>query len=184
MEGMTSRSDECQIWGIEVAGTVVGAVTTGIEEFPAQTRESAVTILKRHGLDAPVSEAWYPLAEYVAAIESIHDLVDDQALNALGQRISREVTFPEDTEDVATALDALDEVVGAQHRGGVASGYSFRQIGSEDGRVECQTPYPCAFDRGVVEGVAVAHAEGFVCVTEVGACEPEDTGRCTYDVSW
>lgn len=179
---MTTHSDKRPVAGIEVAGTIVGAVTAGIEQFPAETRESAQTILQRHNFDAPDTDTWYPLAEYVAAIEAIDKLVDDQAVHALGQRIARAVTFPADTTDVPAALSALDDVFGAQHRGD-AGDYSFRQIGAEDGRIECQTPYPCAFDRGVVEGAAVAHADGFVCVTEVGACKPDD-GRCTYDVSW
>ena len=58
------------------------------------------------------------------------------------------------------------------------------RVGDEDGRVECETPYPCAFDYGTVEGVAIAHADGFVYVTEIGACQNNGLGRCTYDVSW
>ncbi|PSQ25630.1 hypothetical protein BRD06_06680 [Halobacteriales archaeon QS_9_67_15] len=58
------------------------------------------------------------------------------------------------------------------------------RVGDEDGRVECETAYPCAFDRGIVEGVAVAHADGFVCVTGIGACRNDGPGRHTYDVSW
>ncbi|PSP71630.1 hypothetical protein BRC79_00180 [Halobacteriales archaeon QH_8_67_27] len=82
------------------------------------------------------------------------------------------------------ALAALDEMYRAQHWGGDAGGYEFRQTGDEDGRVECETPYPCAFDHGIVEGVAIAHADGFVYVTEIGACQNNGLGRCTYDVSW
>lgn len=180
---MTPSSEDCPTADIEVTGTVIGAVTKGIEQLPVETREPAQAILQTHNLEAADSEDWYPLADFVAAIDEVHELVDEQAVHALGQRIARAVTFPADADDVPPALDALDDVFGAQHRGGNAGGYSFRQIGAEDGRIECQTPYPCAFDRGVVEGAAVAHADGFVCVSEVGACQSDDS-RCTYDVSW
>lgn len=169
---------------MEVSGELVGAVAGGVEAFSADSRGPARTILREHDLATVRSGEWYPLAAYIAAIEALHDLVGDHAVHALGQRIARAVGFPTDTDDVPAALAALDEVCRARHRGGDVGGYAFRQIGDEDGRVECHTPYPCAFDRGVVEGAAVAHADGFVCVREVGACRSEGADRCTYDVSW
>jgi len=181
---MTAEVDDSPVTEIEVAGTVVAAVTAGVEQFSRDTRESAKAILRTRNLDAPDPEAWYPLADYVAAIEALTELVGDYAVHALGQRLARVVEFPAAAEDVPTALHALEEVYRGQHRGGDSGGYEFRQIGAEDGRIECQTPYPCAFDRGIVEGAAVAHADGFVCVSEVGACQTDEQGRCTYDVSW
>jgi len=169
---------------LEVTGELVGAVAGGIEKFSADARTAARQAVEDADLAPVESDEWYPLGAYVDAIEAIHDLVGDQAVHALGQRVTRAVTFADAVDDVPAALAALDEVYRAQHRGGDAGGYEFRQIGDEDGRIECHTPYPCAFDRGIVEGVAVAHADGFVCVTEIGACQRDGSGRCTYDVSW
>jgi predicted hydrocarbon binding protein len=178
-----TRGDR-SLMGMEVAGEWVGTVAAGVDRFSADSREPARAVLEDAGLaDADPAE-WYALAGYVDAVASIHDIVGDQAVHALGQRVARAVAFPEGTEDVPAALDALDEVCRAGHRGGDHGGYAFRQIGDEDGRVECRTPYPCAFDRGIVEGAAVAHAEGFVRVCEVGACRADGAERCTYEVSW
>ncbi|QLH76300.1 hypothetical protein HZS55_02830 [Halosimplex rubrum] len=172
------------VTGIEVSGEWVRAVVAGVEKFSADSRESALLVLEAAGLADAEPGEWYALAGYVDAVADIHDIVGDQAVHALGQRIARAVSFPDGAGSVPAGLTALDDVCRAGHRGGDPGGYAFRQIGDEDGRVECRTPYPCVFDRGIVEGAAVAHADGFVCVCEVGACRTDGADRCTYEVSW
>jgi len=169
---------------LEVSGELVGAVAGGVEKVAADARTAARQAAEDADFAAIESDEWYPLGACVDTIEAIHDRVGDQAVHALGQRVTRAVTFADAVDNVPAALAALDEMYRAQHRGGDAGGYEFRQIGDEDGRVECETPYPCAFDRGIVKGIAVAHADGFVCVTEIGACRNDGPGRCTYDVGW
>jgi len=181
---MNSADGNRPVSELEVTGELVGAVADGIEKFSADARTAARQAVEDADLTAVEPDEWYPLGAYVDAIEAIHDVVGDHAVHALGQRVTRAVAFPDAVDDVPAALAALDDVYRAQHRGGDAGGYEFRQIGDEDGRIECHTAYPCAFDRGIVEGVAVAHADEFVCVTEIGACQSDGPGRCTYDVSW
>ncbi|WP_415379412.1 hypothetical protein [Halosimplex sp. TS25] len=181
---MRSAREDRPVAEMEVAGELVAAVVDGVEKFSADAREPARDAFGDRDLGTARPGEWYSLSAYIEAIDAVHDFVGDHAIHALGQRIARVVDFPDDVDGVPTALAALDAVYRAQHRGGDAGGYGFRQIGDEDGRVECHTLYPCAFDRGVVEGVAVAHADGFVCVCEVGACRAEGADRCTYDVSW
>jgi len=181
---MSPARGDPSVSGIEVTGEWVRTVAAGVEKFSADSRESARTVLRDAGLAEADPGEWYSLAGYINAVATIHDLVGDQAVHALGQRVARTVPFPDDAESVPAALAALDEACRAGHRGGDLGGYAFRQIGDDDGRVECRTPYPCAFDRGIVEGTAVAHADGFVCVCEVGACRTDGADRCTYEVSW
>ncbi|WP_459193589.1 hypothetical protein [Halosimplex sp. J119] len=179
---MSSVPGESPVAEAEVTGEIVVAVADGVEKFSAECREAAENALRDRDMASPNVCEWYSLGACVEAIEAIRDVAGDQAVHALGQRIARAVEYPDDLESVPAALAALDEVYRDRHRGD-AGGYSFRQIGDEDGRIECDTPYPCPFDRGIIEGVAVAHADGFVCVCEVGACS-DDADRCTYDVSW
>ena len=181
---MSSARGDRPVTEMEVTGEWVRAVAAGVEKFSVDSRESARTVLEDADLAGAEPGEWYALAGYVDAVAGIHDLVGDHAVHALGQRIARAVPFPDDAESVPDALAALDEGCRAGHRGGDLGGYAFRQIGDDDGRVECRTPYPCAFDRGIVEGAAVAHADGFVCVCEVGACRADGADRCTYEVSW
>jgi len=181
---MSHTRGDRSVTGMEVTGEWVRTVAAGVEKFSADSRESALVVLEDADLAGAEPGQWYSLAGYADAVGAIHELVGDQAVHALGQRIARVVAFPDDAEGVSAGLAALDEACRAGHRGGEFGGYAFRQIGDDDGRIECRTPYPCAFDRGIVEGAAVAHADGFVRVCEVGACRTDGADRCTYEVSW
>jgi len=169
--------------GAEVAGDLLRAVVAGVEQFSPEARDPALAALSEHGVAEPRPGEWYPLAPSLAAIESVAALVGENGTFGLGKRIPRVLAFPAETADVPAALAALDEAYRAHHRGD-AGGYTFRQIGDDDGRIECHTPYPCPFDRGVVEGVAASVADGYVCLREVGLCRADGAERCTFELSW
>jgi len=169
--------------GPEVAGDLLRAVVTGVGQFSSDARGPAIAALSEHGVAEPSPGEWYPLAPAIAAIESVDGLVGVDGTLDLGKRVSRTFAFPAATDDVPAALAALDRAYRDHHRGD-AGGYTFRQIGDDDGRIECHTPYPCAFDRGVVEGVTSRFADGFVCLREVGVCRADGAERCTYELTW
>jgi hypothetical protein len=180
---MDDTGDGGRLADAEVAGDLLRAVVTGVEQFSSDARDPALAALSEHGVAEPRGEEWYPLAPSLAAIEAVDALVGEEGTFGLGRSLSRALAFPADATDVSAALATLDEAYGAHHRGD-AGGYAFRQIGDDDGRVECHTPYPCAFDRGVVEGVAASFADGYVCLREVGVCRTDGAQRCTYEVTW
>jgi len=180
---MSTDRDALSTGDAQVAGDLLRAVVAGVEQFSPDTRDAALATLSEHGIAEPLTDEWYPLAPSLAAIESVDGLVGEPGTFGLGKRIPHTLAFPAEAGDVPTALAALDDAYRAHHRGD-AGGYVFRQIGDDDGRIECHTPYPCAFDRGVVEGVAASGADGFVCLREVGRCRADDAERCTYELSW
>jgi len=167
----------------EVSGAVVAAVVDLLDDLPSDDRSRATSIFAEHGLSNPDPDEWYSLSAFVDAVEAV-DRTLDVGASDLGARAARAVTVPETATDVPGALAVLDDAYGETHRGEDLGGYGFRQIGDDDGRVECDTPYPCAFDRGLVEGVADRVASGFVCLREVGVCRSEGGDRCTYELSW
>lgn len=166
-----------------VSGAVVAAVVDWPDDVPADDRSRATSILSERGLSNPDPGEWYPLSALVEAVEALDRTLDVDPSD-LGKRAAKVVTVPETATDVPGALAVLDDAYGETHRGDDLGGYGFRQIGDDDGRVECDTPYPCAFDRGLVEGVAERVASGFVCLREIGACHSGEDDRCTYELSW
>ena len=166
----------------EVTGEVVRAVLAGVEQFSPESREVGRATLAEHGFEDPTDE-WYPLERCLAVIEEIAVAVGDSGVRALGESVPRAVADSASAPDVPTALSALDDAYRDHHRGDVG-GYAFRQIGDADGRIECLTPYPCAFDRGVVEGTAAAVADRYVSLREVGLCPGDGVPRCTYELTW
>ncbi|MFC7196868.1 hypothetical protein ACFQL4_23160 [Halosimplex aquaticum] len=139
---MRPGRDDRPLAEMDVAGEFVAAVVEGVEKFSADAREPAQRAFRDRDLATARPGEWYPLSSYVHAVEAVHGLVGDHAVHALGQRIARAVAFPEGVESVPDALDALDDVCRDRHRGGDVGGYAFRQIGDEDGRIECHTPTP------------------------------------------
>lgn len=166
----------------EVTGEVVRAVVAGVEEFQPEARATGRRALEDHGLADPVAE-WYPLEQCLGAVEEVATVVGDDAVRALGEAVPRALGVAASTSDVPAALSRVEALYRDHHRGD-AGGYAFRQIGDTDGRMESRTPYPCAFDRGVVEGTATAVAEGYVRLREVGVCRADGAPRCTYEVTW
>lgn len=180
---MSTDGGDAPAGDAEVAGDLLRAVVTGVEQFSSAAREPARAAFSERDIADPDSGEWYPLAPSLAAIETVDELVGESGTFGLGKRVPRALAFPGGTADVRAAFTALDEVYRANHRGD-AGGYAFRQIGDDDGRIECHTPYPCAFDRGLVEGVAASFADGYVCLREVGVCRADGAERCTYEVTW
>jgi hypothetical protein len=165
----------------KVSGRAVRPILAGVRELSPESREVAQAALDAHGLAAADTEDWFPLAALCGAVADIDDRIGSDTTRALGACVARAVTV--DAHTVPDALAALDEAYRSSHRGDVG-GYAFRRIGDRDGRVECATPYPCPFDRGFVERVAAAGADGPIRLSEVGACRGDGAPRCTYDLRW
>lgn len=164
-----------------VSGRATVALLDGAEASPFGSREAARTALAERGIEAPGAERWYPVSDYAAALEELASDLGPAGLRCVAVATPWVTSLP--TASVPAALGAIDAGYRRSHRGD-AGGYSFRQIGAADGRIECDTPYPCAFDRSVVEGAADRVADGFVCLNEVGACRETGEDRCTYELTW
>ncbi|MFB6151375.1 MAG: hypothetical protein ABEJ40_06175 [Haloarculaceae archaeon] len=167
---------------LEVDWRAVRRLVAGVGEHSGRTR-AARRVLSDRGLAPPLTRAWYPLTAFLDAIDALEPVVGPDGVSALGRRHARGVGR-DGPDSVPDALDALDRAYRRHHRGGDPGGYAFRRIGDADGRVECRTPYPRQFDRGIVQGVADAGADGYVCLSEIGVCRSGDGVRCTYELSW
>lgn len=132
---------------------------------------------------APGGQEWYRLRGVVEALEEFAARAGDEAVTGVGRDYAALQQFDAEAPTVPAVLVGLAAWHDRHHRGH-AGEYAFRQIGPTDGRVECATRYPCAFDRGFVEGAALARADRFVCLSEVGRCRADGADRCTYDLSW
>ena len=166
----------------EVAGRVVACAVEGMADHSPGGRETAQQLLGTDDL-APAEGIWYSLAVVADAMAGLRAVAGPETVRDLGRRVGRRALRRGDVGPVPARLANIDDVYSRDHRGDVG-GYAFRRIGERDGRVECTTPYPCAFDRGFVDGVAATQGEELVCFTEVGACHDDGTDRCTYEIQW
>lgn len=165
----------------DVDGQSVGWFLDGVERSSASARDAAETALVERGAASPAAGEWYPLAALLAAVEAVAATGGDEALAAAGRHCGTHLCS--DAATVPDALEPLDDAYRRHHRG-PAGGYAFRQIGPDDGRIECATPYPCVFDRALVACVAESAADGVVCLSEAGRCRAAGEDRCTYELTW
>lgn len=177
---MDSEGSSSEVTG-HVAEATVASMRTAVADLAPEPRQAVRRAWAAHDIES--DDEWVPLAAVCEALGDVVDAVGSGAVVELGREVGTAVDLPADCDTVPAALAALDGAYHDRHRGD-AGGYRFRRIGERDGRVECETPYPCAFDRGFVAGVASARAECPVRVSEVGACHEGDAPRCTYELRW
>lgn len=175
-------SDGVDAGDAAVAGRAVVRTVAGVEDVAPASRAAAERALAAHDVAEVREDAWYPLDAFCDALVAVAAATDADAVRTLGRRVADGLD-PGACGSVPEALANLDATHGDIHRGD-AGGYGFRRIGERDGRIECETPYPCPFDRGFVEGVAAAGADGVVRLSEVGVCQADDAPRCTYHLHW
>jgi hypothetical protein len=154
------------------------------------TNEGVMSVLQRrtrnmlneHGIEEPdpQPEGWYEMHDFVGVLEDIKE----NALNKVGEATPNYIEWPTDVDDPADALTELDDVYDDQHRSAPGS-YDAEVTGDATVRVTADTPYPCAFDRGLVKGSAEAFGAGRAQIETVGGeCREDGGSTCVYEVTW
>ena len=168
--------------GVEVNGQTVLSVIEGMET----SREKAIQILSKHGISNPQKEEWYPQQSWLNAFKEIADKIGLYALYCIGVKIPENAKFPDDIDSLEKALKSIDIAYHMNHRGGEIGNYNFIQ--SEDGSIHivCNNPYPCEFDRGIIEGIARKYITAeqllFVKHDDVAPCRDKGDDSCTYHI--
>jgi hypothetical protein len=173
---------------VEVHGrTVLAVVDEGLARFSEAHRERARETLADHGVEAPAADEWYPQSAWLATFEAVAADLDQHLLDRLGEQIPAVADWPDGEESVPAGLRTVDEAYRRNHRGGEIGRYEFERTDDHEGRMVCETPYPCAFDRGLIRAVArrSSPVETFVYVEETGEeCRRDGADTCTYTVHW
>jgi len=174
----------------EVAGEVVMAFLAG---FPPEFKSSGLLILEQHGLSEPKLETFYPLQHFLDAMKQISDTFSAQMLFRIGEQIVLHAVPPPGIDDLQKSLELLDVGYHMNHRGGEVGSYRYESLGIQNGlqkaTMTCRTPYPCAFDRGVIEGLARRYKspelrDVVVRHDDSQPCRRQGDESCTYVISW
>lgn len=168
--------------GIEVNGQTVISVVEGMEH----SREKALQILTNYGISNPTKEEWYSQQSWLNAFKEIADNIGPYALYCIGVKIPENARFPKDVDSLEKALKSIDIAYHMNHRGGEIGYYKFNK--SEDGSMHfiCNNPYPCEFDRGIIEGISRKHINAeqliFVKHDDSAPCRNKGGDSCTYHI--
>lgn len=168
---------------VEVNGRTVLSVVDGVS---AAFEGSALEILAENGIVDPDPNEWYPQQAWLDAFAEIDASIGETTLEQIGKSIPDNAEWPEEADSVVDGLNTINRAYQANHRGGTIGYYDATPVDETTVHVECQNPYPCAFDTGIIASVADEFVErGFPSVREVGdECRADGGDTCQYEVSW
>jgi hypothetical protein len=182
---------------VEVNGETVRAVVEGMGTM----KSLSLRVLKKQGIDEPQPGKWYPQQAWLKAFEEISRDIGPNTLFRIGESIPRSANFPPEINTIERALAAIDVAYHMNHRIGTAilfnpstgvmgegiGHYTCEPAGPPSVRLVCANPYPCDFDRGIVDAMAKRFKpadSARVVVQHEGPCRAKGAEKCVYLVTW
>ncbi len=169
---------------VEVNGQTVLSVVEGMGSF----KYKALKILEENGIADPQPGNWYSQQSWLDAFRAISDSIGGATLSQIGKQIPENADWPPDVDSAEKALASIDMAYHMNHRNGEIGRYNFETTGERSGIMTCNNPYPCDFDRGLVEAAAKKFApEGAIVKVrhdDSKPCRNHGTDSCTYIIDW
>jgi hypothetical protein len=111
-------------------------------------------LLPRHGLERKklLTTLRVPVQSWLNLLRDISERVGDAKVRQGGTNIVEIALFPATLTSVEDVLLALNDIYALNHTGTVGR-YVCSRGADGSVRVACSTPYPRAFERGLVEGI-------------------------------
>ncbi len=185
--------------GVEVSGEAVFSIIDGMGAF----RSRALKILSTNGIPEPEPGQWYSQQAWLDSFKTISETVGAVTLAVIGRKIPENAHFPPDIDNIEKALESIDVAYHMNHRlagevlfnprtGEMKEGighYGYEKIGEKKVRMICNNPYPCDFDRGIIEAMAQRFKPAACLFVKVAhddsaPCRKKDADRCTYYIQW
>jgi hypothetical protein len=183
---------------VEVNGQTVLSVANGLNAM----KNLGLKILEENGISNPKPEAWYSQGLWLNSFKQISEKIGDKTLNIIGKSIPDNAKFPPEINDIYKALASIDIAYHMNHRlnnnilfnittGKMFEGighYNYRKISDNEIEIKCDNPYPCEFDKGIIEQMAKRFkpAGAFIRIDhdELKGCRKKGGNICTYLISW
>jgi len=185
--------------GIEVNGSTMMSVIAGFGDFRALADRALSNAGLSDIVDSPTS--WYPQQAWLDAFKAISEKVGASVLLKIGKEIPVHAELPPTMNSIETVLPGIDVAYHMNHRNikgeilfdpnrakpmleGIGH-YGFEQKEGNKAVMVCNNPYPCDFDRGLID----AFASRFKPLSRVThddsePCRKQGANTCTYIIEW
>lgn len=182
----------------EVNGETVYSIVDGMGTF----KSKALEILSKNGIKDPKPGIWYSQQNWLNAFKEISASIGTNTLYSIGFKIPENAKFPPQIDSIDKALSSIDVAYHMNHRingkvlfdlrtGTMLEGighYIFEKLTDKEAKMTCPNPYPCDFDRGIIDGMAKRFkpAGSFVQVlhNDAAPCRKKGAETCEYKIKW
>ena len=170
--------------GVEVNGQTVLSVIDAMS-----FKKRALQILAENGIVDPKPDMWYSQQNWLNAFKIIGEEIGPAVLYSIGRAIPENAKFPPEIDSIEKALSVIDVAYHMNHRKGEIGHYKIDKISENSVTMICKNPYPCDFDRGIIEAMAKKfkpNASTIVKVThdDSAPCRKSGANSCSYLVKW
>lgn len=185
--------------GAEVNSETVSSILAGMGVY----KTKATAILAAHGITDLKPGLWYRQQNWLDAFKEISDTLGAATLSMIGQKIPESAKFPPQIDSFEKAMSAIDVAYHMNHRingkvlfdpatGKMQEGighYTFSLGSGKEAKMVCDNPYPCDFDRGIIEGMIKRFKPaGSIMVkvqhNDAAPCRKKGARSCEYNIKW
>ena len=141
-------------------------------------------LLAAQGITDVSADGWYSLQAFVTVLDEIARRVGPHTLFQIGRQIPDHIRMPERIRGFEEICAAFGKAFDLNHRGGDVGGIGYSITGPRSAVIVTSTPYPCDFDRGVIQGFFQRFQDSRVAVARDPnrPCKAEGGKSCTYFV--
>ena len=188
---------------LDPAMEVNGQTVFSVVDWLGIHKKQAYEILSKNGIDDPQPDKWYSQQSWLDSFHEISLILEPDILFKIGQQIPEDADWPAQIDTIAKALASIDVAYHMNHRlqgeilfdvrtGIMKEGighYVFEQINPRWARMVCLNPYPCEFDRGLIDATARKFKPmdvGSISIIhdETQPCRDKGGASCTYIIKW
>jgi hypothetical protein len=165
-----------------------GAVDAFLAAFGPFKGRGEKVVLRSFGMESfPTDpEATFSLAAFLHAMRELQNQFGPPFMRKIGSFIYDNAVFQPGLDTLEKLMAGTDVAYNMNHVNGAGriGSYQWTRTGERQGVMSCDSPYPCAFDLGILESVAARfEKEGRVKHVE-GPCRKQQGDECSYIVEW
>jgi len=152
-------------------------------------KKMALDALKTNGIELLKSQEWYPQQAWLNTFNYIAKEMGPQTLFQIGKKVPENAKFPPHIKSLEEALNSIDVTHHLNHKDGEIGHYDSMFVNDSKAVIISNNPYPCEFDRGIIEGIChkfkTKNTAFFVVEhDDKQPCRRNGAYSCTYFVSW
>ncbi len=183
--------------GITLNGQTIHSITS-----TDMLKDKALKYLAAVGLSnvVPDDKHWYSLDKFLEAFKMMADEINTYALFMVGQRVLDSVVLPP-IKNIEEALGLLNISYHMNHKdpngkimfnpetnvmlGGIGNYKAEKIKGENKIRMVVDVPYPCRFDRGLINTFARRYNKTAYIKEDLNEpCRAKGADSCTYIITW